>query len=143
MRSKKYSSNILIFFLLINISAFSADLKKTILSINGHELKVEVAKENPDKQKGLQGRTYLHENYGMLFVYKKPQTLSFWMKDTLIPLSIAFINKKCIITQIEDMEPKDLTPVKSNKNCSFALEVNKGWFEANRIKTGDEVKGLK
>ena len=138
----KYCLNILIFFLFLNSCVTGRDLKKTVLSIEGHELQVEIAKSIIEKQKGLQGRTFLHENKGMLFIYNKPQILSFWMKNTLIPLSIAFIDKKSIITQIEDMEPNDITPIKSSDKCLFALEVNKDWFKKNHIKTGDKILGL-
>lgn len=75
----------------------------------------------------------------MLFVFDYPQRLSFWMKDTGIPLSIAFISADEIILQIEQMTPFDLRPVSSRSIAKFALEVNQGFFEQNNIIVGTRV----
>ena len=85
--------------------------------------------------------TSLGENEGMLFCYPKEQELNFWMKSTPIPLSIAFIDKDKVITQIEELYPYDESGIKTNKNtpAKWALEVNSGWFEKNNIKVGQKV----
>jgi uncharacterized membrane protein (UPF0127 family) len=84
-------------------------------------------------------RDVLEENSGMLFVYNSPIQTSFWMKNTRIPLSIAFIDENNQIFQIEDLTPGDLNSVKSKKPSKYALEVNKGWFKENGISIGDNI----
>jgi uncharacterized membrane protein (UPF0127 family) len=115
---------------------------KKILAIKDKKVFVEVADTAEKRTAGLMFREKLEKNSGMLFVFDKPAKASFWMYNTSLPLSIAFIGEKGIILQIEDMKPKDLTPVSSKDKVLYALEVNKGWFEANKIKIGDIVKGL-
>ena len=111
---------------------------KTI-KINNALLKVAVAKSESEQKKGLMHIKGLSCNHGMLFQYSKEQFLSFWMKNTKIPLSIAFINKDLEIVQIEDMKPLDEKPVKSSQKVMWALEANKGWFENNNVSLGDKV----
>ena len=111
---------------------------KTI-KINNALLKVAVAKTEPEQKKGLMHIKGLSCNHGMLFQYSKEQFLSFWMKNTKIPLSIAFIDKDLRIVQIEDMKPLDEKPVKSSQKVMWALEANKGWFDNNNVSLGDKV----
>lgn len=125
------------FFLLLK-GAFCLDWMT--VTIHGKVLKVEVAESFKDKKTGLQNRKSLDENSGMLFVYQDTCILSFWMKNTLIPLSIGFIAGDGTLLQIEDMEPGNLTPVLSHKECCYALEVNRGWFLKNQVKPGDKVE---
>lgn len=114
--------------------------KYAIIEINNKILKVEIADTPEKREKGLMFRTTLNENEGMLFIFEKPQILSFWMKNTSIPLSIAFINEDFEIFQIEDMLPYDIINLhNSKKPAKYALEVNKGWFEKNNIKIGDKI----
>ena len=86
------------------------------------------------------GPTKLPENEGMLFIYRREEILSFWMKNTTIPLSIAFIDKKGIITEIRDMKPLGMDSIRSAKPAQYALEVNRGWFTKNGIKVGSKVE---
>ena len=77
----------------------------------------------------------------MLFIFDKPQIVSFWMKDTSIPLSIAFITSNFTIIQIDDMEPYDVFTIhRSIMPVKYALEVKKGWFRENNIKIGDKIE---
>ena len=89
-------------------------------------------------------RTQLEDNSGMLFLFDREQVLNFWMKNTLIPLSIAYINKNCEIVDIQQMypykNPSDLTHYPSKSPGKYALEVNLGWFQKNNIKVGDKIK---
>ncbi len=101
---------------------------------------VEIADTNEERQTGLMGRTALAEDAGMLFVFDTEQQLSFWMKDTLIPLSIAFIDSEGRIVDIQDMQPLDETPHPSAAPAQYALEVNQGFFEARGIQVGDTVE---
>ena len=88
-------------------------------------------------------RESLEENHGMLFIYEDPRILSFWMKNTQIPLSIGFFDAEKILTQIEDMDPpkNGLTklPLHRSKVLSkYALEMPKGWFKKNKVSIGDK-----
>ena len=81
----------------------------------------------------------LPKNEGMLFVYPNERILKFWMKDTTIPLSIAFIGESGKILDIQDMSPLSETTIKSKSPAKFALEVNRGWFKDNIVKEGDYI----
>lgn len=109
------------------------------LKINGAKLKVRPVSTPEEMSKGLMGVSYMPQDEGMLFCYPKEQILSFWMKSTPIPLTIAFIDKNKRIIQIEDLQPNDETSVKSTAPAKWALEVNRGWFKKNNIKVGDTI----
>ena len=113
------------------------------ISINGHELYVEVANTRPLRLKGLMHRNHLPENAGMIFIYKFPHKVSMWMKNTLIPLSVAFVDSSGTILNIEHMQPKDLTLHHSKGSAKYAIEVNQGWFRLHGISVNDRVSGLK
>jgi uncharacterized membrane protein (UPF0127 family) len=87
-------------------------------------------------------RDRLGANTGMLFVYPDSAVRNFWMKDTRIPLSIAFIARSGEIVRIDDMDPFDTNRVSSLAPVPYALEMNKGWFAENGVEAGDVVKGL-
>ena len=99
----------------------------------------EVAFTQKDRTIGLMFRDRLDNDHGMLFIYPQEQNLSFWMKNTKIPLSIAFINTKEIITQIEFMTPYSLMSHISKKKVKYALEMEQGWFRINGIEIGSKV----
>jgi uncharacterized membrane protein (UPF0127 family) len=84
-------------------------------------------------------RKTLEDGRGMLFIFDRDQIMSFWMKNTLIPLSIAFISKDGRILEIRDMEPLNETPVRSSRSARYALEAPQGWFDRAGIKAGDTV----
>lgn len=101
---------------------------------------VEIADRDDLRQKGLMFRTELAEDEGMLFVFERPDMQSFWMRNTYIPLDIAFIDAKGKITDIHQMKPLDETPrYESSVPVPFALEVNQGWFARRGIKVGAQV----
>jgi uncharacterized protein len=106
------------------------------------EVRVEIADGPFEQQRGLMYRTALGENRGMLFVYRSEQPLSFWMKNTRIPLSIAYIDSKGRITDILDMKPLDDKPPHyiSSKPVQYALEVNQGFFDERGVKVGDHAE---
>jgi len=106
------------------------------------EVRVEVADDLAEQAKGLMDRTALGENRGMLFVFPEERELSFWMKNTLIPLSIAFIDSEERIVDIQDMKPLDDEPPNyvSAEPAQCALEVNQGFFEKRGVKVGDRVE---
>ena len=79
----------------------------------------------------------------MLFVFDSDESQRFWMKNTLIPLSIAYITRDSLITDILEMAPLDTTtPYVSSKAVLYALEMNSGWFQSHDIKPGDTVRGM-
>jgi uncharacterized membrane protein (UPF0127 family) len=100
-------------------------------------LKVELARSPEERGQGLMRRKRLPDGEGMLFIFERDQVLSFWMKDTLIPLSIAFIASDGRIIEIRDMRPRDESPVKSSRSVRYALEVPQGWFGRAGIRPGD------
>ena len=106
------------------------------------EVRVEIADGPFEQQRGLMYRTSLGEDRGMLFVYRREQPLTFWMKNTRIPLSIAYIDSKGRITDILDMKPLDDKPPHyvSSEPVQYALEVNQGFFDERGVKVGDHVK---
>ena len=113
-----------------------------IIKINNAKLKVKLAVTEKQMAKGLMNVTEIPENEGMLFCYPEERKLTFWMKSTPIPLSIAFIDKDKKIIQIEDLEPYDETSVQSDRAAKWALESNQGWFNQNNISVGDKIKFL-
>jgi uncharacterized membrane protein (UPF0127 family) len=124
-------------------STFDESSTLTIISSDGTrtELQVEIADEEAELERGLMERTALAEDAGMLFVYPREQTLSFWMRNTLIPLSIAYIDAEGRIVDIQDMQPLDEeTPHFSAEPAQYALEVNQGFFAEHSIGVGDIVE---
>ena len=102
-------------------------------------IKAEIARTEAQRAQGLMFRQELKDGNGMLFIFERDQILSFWMKDTFIPLSIAFIANDGRILEIHDMEPEDLSPVRSGRSARYALEVPQGWFDRAGIVIGDRV----
>jgi uncharacterized membrane protein (UPF0127 family) len=94
------------------------------------------------RSQGLMYRESLEENSGMLFVFTDANYYSMWMKDTYIPLSVAFIDEQGVILNIEDMQPETRTAHDSEGLAKYALEMNKGWFAARKISAGAKVGGL-
>ena len=109
------------------------------VTLGGEEFVLEIADTPEERQQGLMNRKSLGENRGMLFVFPKDEKLSFWMKDTQIPLSIAYIAKDGTIKEIKEMEPYSLRPVESVYSVRYALEVNRGAFERLGIEPGDKI----
>ena len=114
-------------------------LETASLRIGDIRLQVELAQTDEQRQIGLMYRRQLDENSGMLFVFDVPQTLNFWMKNTLIPLDIAYIDSEGVIVDIQQMMPLSLEGHRSRAPAQYALEVQQGWFAARGIKPGDRV----
>ena len=114
--------------------------KLTTILINDIPLKVEISDTPKSREKGLMYRRKLPEDQGMLFVFEWPGIHPFWMKNTYIPLSIAFVSQRREIVQIQDMEPLDTLNLHiPKKPVLYAIEVNKGWFTSHNVKVGDTV----
>lgn len=109
----------------------------TILYLGDTSLDVEIADTEEKREKGLMEREELSEKSGMLFVYNTEKPLYFWMKNTKLPLSIAFFDKEKVLRQIEDMPPPySEKTLRSKEPSRYALEVQRGWFERNNIRPG-------
>jgi uncharacterized protein len=132
--------------LLVAFATFTAgadvSFRSSQVKVGGRELKVEVAESEPQREQGLMYRKSLGRNEGMLFLFEEPAYHSMWMKNTLIPLSVAFLDAKGEILNILDMEPETLDAHMAAGPAVYAIETNKGWFAANGIKPGDKVAGL-
>jgi uncharacterized protein len=122
--------------------ASAADLPLTTLTVNGHKIVAEVVTTPEQRAKGLMNRFSLQPDHGMLFVFEDPQPLGFWMKNTFIPLSIAFVDANGKIVNIEDMKPQDEATHWSRGFALYAVEMKQGWFSARGIRPGDVIKGL-
>ena len=125
--------------------ARAQDLPTVTIDASGGEdvrVRVEVADEASEQARGLMYRTALAENRGMLFVFQREEQLSFWMKNTLIPLSVAFMDSEGRIVDIQDMKPLDDDPPSyvSAEPAMYALEVNQGFFEERGVKVGDRAE---
>jgi uncharacterized membrane protein (UPF0127 family) len=120
------------------------DAKVEGVAIGGKRLEIEVV-ESPEKvERGLMFRDKMAPDAGMLFVFSTPQILSFWMKNTRLPLSVAFIDTAGKVVNIRDMEPFDTkTPHRSFRPAKYALEMNQGWFAKNGVGPGTAVQFLK
>lgn len=120
----------------------NGEFKRAILEINGQKLNVEYADTWDLRAQGLMFRETLCEQCGMLFKFDRERMISMWMKNTLLPLDVAFFKKSGEIVDIKQMKPLDLTSVPSSQPVIYALEMNQGWFAANNIKEGDSIKVL-
>lgn len=102
------------------------------------EFLAKIALTENEKAKGLMGVTHMPENEGMIFVSDFPHMASFWMKNTYIALDIAFVDAKGKILEIKQMFPHDETSVRSSSaEVCYCIEMNKGWFQKNDLKSGD------
>ena len=131
--------------LLTASSAFSEQIQRfPAISLNAgiHVIKAEVAATNAQREQGLMFREKMQSNEGMLFIFNSPAGVCMWMKNTLIPLSVAFIDETGSITNIEDMEPQTMQSHCAKKPVLYALEMNRGWFKQKNIKPGNAIGGL-
>ena len=130
------------FALFAAAAARAAGLPTVELNIKGHRLVAEVAATEATRTTGLMHRFSLQPDHGMLFVFKEPGPQAFWMKNTYVPLSIAFIGGDGRIINIEDMVPQTDKTHPSRGPALYALEVKKGWFADRNIAPGDRIEGL-
>lgn len=139
-----------LFAFLTAISAFAdvlgqsqAKLPTISLELSDHKLVAEVADDEAEREAGLMFRKSVTDGEGMVFVFDSPRQVAFWMKNTLIPLSVAYINRNGMILEIHDLQPEDETPVGSKfDSVVYAIEVPQGWFQKNSILPGTMVEGL-
>lgn len=128
--------------MLLTINAYSQDFPVTSLSIGVHLIKAEVATSDDQRARGLMFRQQLAPNEGMVFRFPEPRKVCMWMKNTLLPLSVAFIGADGKIINIEDMKPQTLDAHCGKKPARYALEMSQGWFRERNIQPGTAVSGL-
>ncbi|MCH8553016.1 MAG: DUF192 domain-containing protein [Natronospirillum sp.] len=128
--------------LLLALSALADDLPVIQLQIDDYPLSTELAVTPDERSLGLMHRETLPDDAAMLFVYSAPASRCFWMRNTLIPLTVAFLAEDGRVLQLADMEPLSEEIHCSDLPVRFALEVNQGWFEQRSLGVGDRVQGL-
>lgn len=107
--------------------------------IKRQPLWVEVALTSEQQRQGLMNRKSMPDHQGMIFVFTPTRIVTFWMKDTLIPLSIAFVDENNKIIDIQDMEPKSEAYHVSPSKVKYAIEANQGWFRKYKIEIGAQI----
>ncbi len=117
-------------------------LPVTTITAGMHVIKAEIAATDEARQQGLMFRKKMGQNEGMLFVFPSAASVCMWMKNTFLPLSVAFINDDGKIVNIEDMQPKALESHCAGGQVRYALEMNQGWFKQKNIKPGSRIEGL-
>lgn len=141
---KKVLVVFLLIFLIGCAQKIDPSLKEISIKTLGKDVKIfaEVADDNNERAKGLMFRERLEENNGMIFIFEQEFQVSFWMKNTLIPLDIIFINKNFRIVDIKNAVPCKQDPCqlyKPQKSAQYVLEVNSGFTEKNGIMINDKV----
>ena len=131
---------VLVAWLSVVAVACSTDEGRIRLSVAGQQFDVELAVTPEQRREGVMYRDRLGEREGMLFVFDQERVLTFWMRNTPLPLSIAFIDARGVIVQITDLVPFSEVPVSSQFPARFALEVNRGAFERAGVAVGDLVE---
>jgi len=116
-------------------------LPGVVLTAGMYRVEAEVAETMQQQMIGLMQRRTMAPHEGMLFVYEDPQIHCFWMRNTLLPLSIAFLDDEGRIVNIEDMQPQTDDSHCAAKPVRFALEMNQGWFGQRGLKPGSRFKG--
>ena len=149
MASMKISVSLLLSLLLGLASASTnaqnqpqLNLPRTTLSIGFHQLQVQVAATPEQQATGLMFRTDMPAHEGMLFVFPTASQQCFWMKNTLIPLTAAFVADDGTIVNLEDMQPQTTQSHCSSKPVRFVLEMNQGWFVKKGLKAGGKLAGV-
>ena len=112
------------------------------LNAGMHLIRAEVVSDPGTRAQGLMHRRSLAQNAGMLFIFDEPAVHCMWMKNTLIPLSVAFVDERGTIVNIADMEPHSEASHCAAQPVRYALEMNRGWFAARALKPGSRLNGI-
>lgn len=119
-----------------------AEMPRIELTAGFHRIEAEVAADQPNRMQGLMHRKSMAPNQGMLFVFPVPERHCMWMRNTFLPLSVAFLDDQGKILNIEDMKPQTETSHCAIAPARFALEMNRGWFSDKGLKAGLRIGGL-
>jgi len=143
--SKGHGLFFILILIFVTVSSCSGQerFEKQKITIEGRgvsqTITVELARTEAQRNQGLMNRKTLKDGEGMLFIFERDQALTLWMKNTLIPLSIAYIASDGRIFEIYDMEPQNLKTVASSRSGRYALEVPQGWFSRAGLGVGDRL----
>jgi len=132
----------LLFLLLLSFPVFAQSLPTVELKAGVHLIRAEVASDFGSRMTGLMHRPSMPQNAGMLFIFDDKSMHCMWMKNTLIPLSVAFIDDDGAIVNIADMQPHSEQSHCATQPVRYALEMNRGWFAARGIKPGSRLGGI-
>lgn len=134
----------LLLFLVALAGPAAAQARESLLSLHlaGATIEAEYARSPAERERGLMERTEMPADHGMLFRFDDFRRHCLWMKNTPLPLSAAFMDEQGQIVDIIDLEPLDTAIRCSSEPARYALEVNQGWFERNRIEPGEQVLGI-
>jgi uncharacterized membrane protein (UPF0127 family) len=124
------------------LGAAQSSMPLTELSAGMYRIEAEVAATPDHRMVGLMKRRSMPANHGMLFIFTEPQRHCMWMKNTLLPLSVAFLDEQGRILNIEDMKPQTEDNHCAAKPATFALEMNEGWFRQKGIAPGVRIGGV-
>ena len=117
------------------------NLPRVKLTTGMHVIDAQVATTTEQRMTGLMFRQEMPQHEGMLFVFEYPSQQCFWMKNTLLPLSVAFVDDDGTIVNLDEMQPQTLNSHCSAKPVRYVLEMNKGWFSKKGIKAGTKLEG--
>lgn len=117
------------------------NLPRVTLSAGMHQIDAQVAQTPEQRATGLMHRQQMPQHEGMLFIFDQPSVQCFWMKDTLLPLSIAFVADDGTVVNLDEMKPQTLDSHCSGKPVRYVLEMNRGWFAKKGIKPGFRLAG--
>ncbi len=117
------------------------NLPRVKLSAGMHQIDAQVARTTAERSTGLMHRREMPQHEGMLFIFEQPSVQCFWMKNTLIPLSAAFVDDDGRIVNIEDMKPQTTDGHCAKEPVRFVLEMNQGWFAKRGLKPGTKLAG--
>ena len=117
------------------------DLQRATLTVGMHRIDAQLARTPEQRQIGLMHRREMPQTEGMLFVFEQPGVQCFWMKNTLIPLTAAFIDDTGRIVNLADMKPLDESSHCSSEPVRYVLEMNQGWFAERHIQAGHRLTG--
>ena len=118
------------------------DLQRATLQAGRQKISVQLARTPQQRQTGLMHRRSMPQQEGMLFVFDQPGVQCFWMKNTLLPLTAAFVDDDGTIVNLADMQPQTETPHCSARPVRYVLEMNQGWFKRHGVKAGTQLKWL-
>ena len=119
-----------------------AQMPRIELNASFHRIDAEVAADQQNRMQGLMNRRSMAANQGMLFVFTQADRHCMWMRNTLLPLSVAFLDEQGRILNIEDMKPQTENNHCASSPARFALEMNQGWFASKGIKVGQRIGGV-
>ena len=128
--------------LLLSITPAMAEMPRMELNASFHRIEAEVAADQPNRMQGLMNRRSMGANQGMLFVFLQNDRHCMWMRNTFLPLSVAFLDEGGKILNIEDMKPQTDTSHCAAGPARFALEMNLGWYASRGLKPGQRIGGI-